>query len=164
MTIGLRLDWRLDGQGWADCTVTDLHAAIVPTAPYIMSEREYFACVGKRPGMFVSTVSSFHQLTAFLTGYDQHAIRHGGQGLTGWHEWLVTRRGRNCDQAWLGQVLHIALPEGWNNITHLLPGDECARSRSCSSFSTSSPPNARHVRALGTQIKRDASRTSCRSI
>lgn len=48
-----------------------------------MSEREYFAYVGKRPGMFVGTASPFHRLTAFLTGYDQHAIRHGGQGLTG---------------------------------------------------------------------------------
>ncbi|MGW8485359.1 hypothetical protein [Streptomyces sp. NPDC055886] len=89
-----------------------------------MSEREYFACVGKRPSMFVGTASSFHQLTAFLTGYDHHAIRHGGQRLTGWHEWLVARRGRDCNHAWPGQVLHIALPEGWNNITDLLPGDE----------------------------------------
>ncbi|MFI7329452.1 hypothetical protein ACIBQ3_33040 [Streptomyces rubiginosohelvolus] len=74
--------------------------------------------------MFVGTASSFHQLTAFLTGYDHHAIRHGGQGPTGWHEWLITRRGRNGAHAWPGQVLHIALPEGWNNITDLLPGDE----------------------------------------
>lgn len=51
-----------------------------------MSEREYFACVGRRRGTFVGTASSFHQLTAFLTGYDQHAMRHGGQGL-----WLCAR-------------------------------------------------------------------------
>ncbi|MGW3197216.1 hypothetical protein ACWDBD_22015 [Streptomyces sp. NPDC001118] len=89
-----------------------------------MSEREYFACVGRRPGMFVGTASSFHQLTAFLTGYDQHAIRHGGQGLAGWHEWLLARRGRSCNHAWPGQVLHIALPEGWNNIADLPPEDE----------------------------------------
>ncbi|MFF4713051.1 hypothetical protein ACFY2V_16835 [Streptomyces eurythermus] len=88
-----------------------------------MSEREYFACVGQRPGMFVGK-TSFHLLTAFLTGYDQHAIRHGGHGLTGWREWLVTRRGRECNHAWPGQVLHIALPDGWHDISNLPPEDE----------------------------------------
>ncbi len=88
-----------------------------------MSEREYFACVGQRPGMFVGR-TSFHLLTAFLTGYDQHAVRHGGHGLTGWHEWLVARRGRECSHAWPGQVLHIALPDGWANISDLPPEDE----------------------------------------
>jgi hypothetical protein len=77
-----------------------------------MTEREYFASVGRRPGMFVGK-TSFHMLTAFLTGYDQHALRHGGPGLTGWHDWLVARRGRDCNHAWPGQVLHIALPNGW---------------------------------------------------
>ncbi|MEV7220814.1 hypothetical protein AB0N98_13110 [Streptomyces sp. NPDC093681] len=89
-----------------------------------MNEREYLACVGRRPGMFVGTGSSFHELTAFLTGYDQHALRHGGPGLTGWHEWLVARRGSSCSHAWPGQVLHIALPEGWDNIAGLPPEDE----------------------------------------
>ncbi|MEU9044492.1 MULTISPECIES: hypothetical protein [unclassified Kitasatospora] len=88
-----------------------------------MSEREYFACVGQRPGMFVGR-TSFHLLTAFLTGYDQHAIRHGGQGLAGWHDWLVARRSRECSHAWPGQVLHLALPHGWDNISDLPPEDE----------------------------------------
>ncbi|WP_405640476.1 hypothetical protein [Streptomyces uncialis] len=88
-----------------------------------MSEREYFACVGQRPGMYVGG-TSFHMLTAFLIGYDQHAIRHGGHGLTGWPEWLVTRRGRECNHAWPGQVLHIALPGGWDDISNLPPEDE----------------------------------------
>ncbi|WP_395295591.1 hypothetical protein ACF9IK_20255 [Kitasatospora hibisci] len=88
-----------------------------------ISEREYFACVGRRPGMFVGR-TSFHLLTAFLTGYDQHAVRHGGHGLAGWHEWLVARRGRECSHAWPGQVLHIALPDGWDNISDLPPEDE----------------------------------------
>ncbi|MFH9670616.1 hypothetical protein ACH4LQ_36085 [Streptomyces globisporus] len=42
MTIGLRLAWRLDGHGWADCTVTDLHTAIVLTASNITSGPEEF--------------------------------------------------------------------------------------------------------------------------
>ncbi|MGW7447613.1 hypothetical protein [Kitasatospora sp. NPDC054795] len=88
-----------------------------------MSEREYFACVGQRPGMFVGK-TSFHLLTAFLTGYDQHALRHSGRGLTGWREWLVTRRGCECSHAWPGQVLHIALPDGWDDISNLPPEDE----------------------------------------
>ncbi|MFF4456736.1 hypothetical protein [Streptomyces goshikiensis] len=88
-----------------------------------MSEREYFACVGQRPGMFVGR-TSFHALTAFLTGYDQHAIRHGAPGLAGWHEWLVARRGKDCNHTWSGQVLHIALPSGWDNMWELLAEDE----------------------------------------
>ncbi|MGQ4344967.1 hypothetical protein [Streptomyces sp. SAS_275] len=47
-----------------------------------MSEREYFASVGHRPGMFVGK-TSFHRLTAFPIGYDQHVLRHGGHGLAG---------------------------------------------------------------------------------
>lgn len=88
-----------------------------------MSEREYFACVGQRPGVFVGR-TSFHLLTAFLTGYDQHAVRHGGHGLAGWHDWLVARRGHECSHAWPGQVLHLALPDGWDNISDLPPEDE----------------------------------------
>ncbi|MFJ6075168.1 hypothetical protein ACIQFU_30820 [Streptomyces sp. NPDC093065] len=88
-----------------------------------MTEREYFASVGRRPGMFVGR-TSFHMLTAFLTGYDQHALRHDGHGLTGWHDWLIARRGRDCNHAWPGQVLHIALPNGWDDIWNLPPEDE----------------------------------------
>ncbi|MFJ6621197.1 hypothetical protein ACIQOW_26955 [Kitasatospora sp. NPDC091335] len=88
-----------------------------------MDEREYFACIGQRP--LIIGCSSFHQLTAFLTGYDEHASRHGGPVLlTGWHEWLVARRGRDCNHAWPGQVLHIALPDGWDNISDLPSKDE----------------------------------------
>ncbi|MER8015786.1 hypothetical protein ACIQ7S_21270 [Streptomyces griseoluteus] len=61
---------------------------------------------------------------AFLTGYEQHALRHDGHGLTGWHDWLIARRGRDCNHAWTGQVLHIALPNGWDDIWNLPPEDE----------------------------------------
>ncbi|MEU7022523.1 hypothetical protein ABZ990_17940 [Streptomyces sp. NPDC046203] len=88
-----------------------------------MTEREYFAHVGRRPGMFVGK-SSFHLLAAFLTGYDQHARRHDGNGLTGWHDWLLARRGRDCSHAWPGQVLHIAFPNGWDDLWSLPPEDE----------------------------------------
>ncbi|MFD7026545.1 hypothetical protein ACFWAR_00720 [Streptomyces sp. NPDC059917] len=88
-----------------------------------MSEREYFAFVGKRPGMFVGK-ASFNNLTAFLMGYDQHAMRHGGDGLANWSEWLVDRRGRDCNHAWPGQVLHIALPDGWDDSWNLAPEDD----------------------------------------
>ncbi|WP_406200198.1 hypothetical protein OH807_18810 [Kitasatospora sp. NBC_01560] len=88
-----------------------------------MDEREYFACIGRRP-LFVGC-GSFHQLTAFLTGYSEHATRHGGPGLlTGRHEWLVARRGRDCNHAWPGQVLHLALPDGWDDISDLPSEDE----------------------------------------
>ncbi|GCD99229.1 hypothetical protein EHYA_06943 [Embleya hyalina] len=88
-----------------------------------MSEREYFACVGHRPGMFMGK-TSFHTITAFLNGYDQSAARHGGQGLAGWSEWLIARRGRDCNHAWPGQVLHIALPHGWDTYWDLPPDDD----------------------------------------
>ncbi|MFC1432792.1 hypothetical protein ACEZDB_19300 [Streptacidiphilus sp. N1-3] len=88
-----------------------------------MSEREYFASIGKRPGMFVGR-ASFHALTSFLTGYDQSSARHGAPGLTGWHDWLVGHRGQGCNHAWPGQVLHIALPDGWDNPWKLPPEDE----------------------------------------
>ncbi|MFI8943147.1 hypothetical protein [Streptomyces syringium] len=88
-----------------------------------MSEREYFAWVGQRPGTFVGR-TSFHSLAAFLTGYDQHAIRHGGPGLAGWREWLVARRGKDCNHTWPGLVLHIALPGGWDNMWDLSTDDE----------------------------------------
>ncbi|MCG7523902.1 hypothetical protein MHW47_05515 [Streptomyces sp. OfavH-34-F] len=89
-----------------------------------MTEREYFASVDQRPGMFVGK-TSFHMLTAFLIGYDQHALRHGGHGLTGWRDWLVARRGRDCNHAWPGQVLHIAFSNGWDeDIWNLSREDE----------------------------------------
>ncbi|MCC3768224.1 hypothetical protein [Streptomyces sp. UNOC14_S4] len=88
-----------------------------------LSERDYFASVRQRPGMFVGR-ASFPMLAAFLTGYDQHAIRHNGPGLVGWREWLVAHRGQDCNHAWPGQVLHIALPDGWDDMWCLPPEDE----------------------------------------
>ncbi|XMA37618.1 hypothetical protein O1157_16075 [Streptomyces albogriseolus] len=60
--------------------------------PSEMTEREYFASLGARPGMFVGT-GSFPMAAAFLTGHDEHARERGGRGLTGWHEWLAARSG-----------------------------------------------------------------------
>ncbi|WP_246235988.1 hypothetical protein [Streptomyces boluensis] len=86
-----------------------------------MSEREYWADVAKRPGMFVGQ-TSLARLEAYVDGYDAHAQRHGGPGLGGWREWLVTRRGRSCNHTWQGQVRHLALPEGWDSWE--LPADQ----------------------------------------
>ncbi|MEQ4726275.1 hypothetical protein [Nonomuraea sp. B19D2] len=89
-----------------------------------MSEREYFAFVAKRLGMFVGG-SRLAGVESFLDGYDQHAIRHGGPGLQGWREWLVARRGQDCNHGWPGQVRHIALPGGWEHWD--LPREEESR-------------------------------------
>ncbi|MEV1173601.1 hypothetical protein [Nonomuraea sp. NPDC049784] len=75
-----------------------------------MSEREYFAFVAERLGMFV-VGSRLAGIEGFLDGYDHHALRHGGPGLSGWREWLVARRGQECGHGWAGQVRHIALLE-----------------------------------------------------
>lgn len=87
------------------------------------TEREYVACAGRRPGTFLGK-APFHLLTTFLTRYDQHAGRRGGDRLGGWYEWLIARPGRGCNHAWPGQVLHIALPSGWADIWNPPPGDE----------------------------------------
>lgn len=79
-----------------------------------MSEREYFANVRRRLPLYVSG-GRLDRLEAFLDGYDQHALRHGGPGLRGWTDWLAARRGRTCDHGWAGQVRHIALPDGWDH-------------------------------------------------
>lgn len=88
-----------------------------------MSDREYFASVAARPGMFVGR-PSFHALTAFITGYDEAARRLGAPGLRGLREWLVAYRGRDCNHAWPGQVLHIAIPGGWEDLWALAPDVE----------------------------------------
>jgi len=88
-----------------------------------MSERDYFANVGATPEMFVGR-RTFHALTAFLIGYDASSARHGIPALAGWRDWLVARRGQDCNHDWPGQVLHIALPEGWDNPWKLPAGSE----------------------------------------
>ncbi|WP_208635048.1 hypothetical protein [Streptomyces albovinaceus] len=67
MTIGLRLDWRLDGHGWADCTVTDLHASIVLTASSIASAPEEFLTALAR--LAVGEMESRAQFEAEPTAY-----------------------------------------------------------------------------------------------
>lgn len=87
-----------------------------------LTEREYFARMAERPGMFVAG-ARLAGIEAFLDGYDQHARRHGGPGLQGWREWLVARRGADCSHGWHGQVRHIALPDGWRSW-ELSPAEE----------------------------------------
>jgi hypothetical protein len=70
-----------------------------------MTEREYFADVAKRPGMFIGR-TTLRGLEGYLEGYHAHSLRHGGPGLD-WRDWLVR---------------HIALPGGWNG--ELTPGQE----------------------------------------
>jgi hypothetical protein len=77
-----------------------------------MSERDYWAFVARRPGMFIGR-TTFAGLTAYIDGYDHHSKRHGGPGLDGWTDWLVARRGRDCNHRWDGHVLHLAFPDGW---------------------------------------------------
>ncbi|MFF4020232.1 hypothetical protein [Streptomyces sp. NPDC001843] len=103
-----------------------------------MSEREYWANVAERPGMFVGEVT-LARLESFLEGYGAHAQRHGGPGFDGWHEWLVARRGRKCNHNWMGQVRHIALPNERWHFTRLSPEQENASSRhfSCCSMTSS---------------------------
>lgn len=88
-----------------------------------MGERELFATIGRRPGAFLGR-ADFHYAAAFLNGYGLGSARRGEPVLDGWPEWLVGRRGRDCNHAWPGQVLHVALPAGWGNLWELPPEDE----------------------------------------
>lgn len=77
-----------------------------------LNEREYFAAVGTRPGMYVSR-PSFLTLSAFVTGYDECAARHGTGALDGWREWLIAREGgKKANLVWWALVLYIAFPDG----------------------------------------------------
>ncbi|MEN8652042.1 hypothetical protein ABCR94_15855 [Streptomyces sp. 21So2-11] len=87
-----------------------------------MSEREYWANLAKRQGMYLERISLV-AVQAYVDGYDAHARRHGGPGLDGWREWLVLRRGSDCNHVWWGLVRHIALPHGWDH-RRLTPGQE----------------------------------------
>lgn len=78
-----------------------------------MSEREYFANARRRLPMYVIG-GRLDRLGAFLDGYDQHALRHGGPGLRGWTDWLIAKRSQTCNQGWSGHIRHIALPDGWD--------------------------------------------------
>ncbi|MFF3412607.1 hypothetical protein ACFYW8_42040 [Streptomyces sp. NPDC002742] len=54
-----------------------------------MGEREYFAQLAKRTGMFIGRTTR-GGATAFMAGDDQAARRHGGPSLDGWRDWLMT--------------------------------------------------------------------------
>lgn len=75
-----------------------------------LSEREYFALVHKRLGMYIGR-PTLDKAEAFLHGYDQHARRHGGSSLEGWSDWLIARLGRPCSLTWKGIVTRIAAKE-----------------------------------------------------
>ena len=92
------------------------------TYPESMSDREYFALVARRPGMYVGQ-ESLERIEAFLTGYNEYARRFGHPALMDeWRPRLVRRRGRECNHHWSGLVRHIALPAGWESWD--LPADK----------------------------------------
>jgi hypothetical protein len=73
--------------------------------------------------MFVGT-SVFLVLAAFLEGYMAYARVRGDSRFDGWRDWLAARRGRDCAHAWMGQVLHIALPGGFASPSDLSAEDD----------------------------------------
>jgi hypothetical protein len=80
------------------------------TDPNPLSEREYFALVAKRPGMFIGRVT-YGRMAQFLNGYDLGAQRAGGPGLSGFGDWLLARLGRSSTLVWTSIVLQLAFPD-----------------------------------------------------
>lgn len=75
-----------------------------------LSEREFLALVGKRPGMYTGR-TSFDRMVVFLTGYECCAERRGGSVLDGFREWIEEQEGVATDAlGWPGQVRRIAFP------------------------------------------------------
>ena len=106
----------IDTGWWArqDVEVADLRE---------MTEREYFASVSERPGMFIRRPSLIG-LEAFLVGYDQNARRHGGPGLEGWRDWLMNRLGYQSNLVWENLVRRVALPDAGDDVWDLTPEKE----------------------------------------
>jgi hypothetical protein len=88
-----------------------------------MTEREYFASVSERLGMFIRR-PSLMGLEAFLVGYDQNARRHGGPGLEAWSDWLMNRLGYQSNLVWQGLVRRVALPDDGADVWDLTPEKE----------------------------------------
>ncbi len=83
-----------------------------------LSEREYLRRFAARPGMYVG-YTTWHAVTSFLCGYNEASVRHGGQGLDGFREWLLTNHlGRSSNFAWSGLITQLALPD-WDHLTPL---------------------------------------------
>ncbi|WP_330183191.1 hypothetical protein OHB26_05780 [Nocardia sp. NBC_01503] len=76
-----------------------------------LSEREYLRLFAKRPGMYIG-YESVRGVVSFLNGFDYAARHHGGQGLDGFREWLLTNHvRRESSLAWWALIENIALPD-----------------------------------------------------
>lgn len=75
-----------------------------------LAEREYFAFVAQRPGMFTGRVT-YERMAQFLNGYDLGARRAGALGFNGIRDWLLGRLGHSSPLVWTSIVLQIAFPD-----------------------------------------------------
>jgi hypothetical protein len=75
-----------------------------------LTEREYFAFVALRPGLFTGRVT-YERMVQFLNGYDLGAQRAGALGFNGIRDWLIARLGHTSSLAWTSIVLQIAFPD-----------------------------------------------------
>lgn len=82
-------------------------------------EREFLTMVfGQRTGMYIGR-TTLHGVTSFLTGYDEAARRHGGQGLSGFREWLMVRHPRvGQNLSWGARVTQVALDDSDYTTPH----------------------------------------------
>lgn len=74
-----------------------------------LDERQYFAQIAQRPGMFTGRVT-YERMAQFLNGYDLGAQRAGGRGLEGIRDWLLGRLGHSSNLVWTSIVLQLTFP------------------------------------------------------
>ena len=87
-----------------------------------LSEGEFFAVVRKRAGLFAGPKGG-PAMAALLTGYDLHAMRHGGPGLDGFREWL-TAKGAPSNLVFWAQVRSLLFPDRSGAWEHQLSAEE----------------------------------------
>ncbi|MFE6306469.1 hypothetical protein [Nocardiopsis sp. NPDC057823] len=75
-----------------------------------LSDREFLALVGKRPGMYTGR-TSFELAVAFLHGYESHARRGGRSVLDGFDAWIEAQGTPRGATGWWGQARRIAFPD-----------------------------------------------------
>ncbi|WP_143173367.1 hypothetical protein [Nocardiopsis flavescens] len=87
-----------------------------------MSDREFLALVGRRPGMYTLS-ATYGRVVAFLHGYEMQARRRGESVLDGFDRWIEERGTPRGATGWWGQAHRVAFPDR-DRVTDLAPEED----------------------------------------